>query len=74
MLSDRIFLSHSSIDKPFVRQLAGRLRLIGLTPWLDEVEIKPGASLIGEIERGLDLGPFLFPVVSKNPVKFRMVF
>ena len=66
MTNDRIFLSHSSSDKPFVRQLAARLGLIGLAPWLDEVEIKPGASLIGEIEHGLSTSRYLFAVMSEQ--------
>jgi formylglycine-generating enzyme required for sulfatase activity len=73
MKNDHIFLSHSSIDKPFVRQLAARLRLIGLAPWLDEVEIKPGASLIGEIEHGLSTSRYLFAVMSEHSVRSKWV-
>ena len=73
MTNDHIFLSHTSIDKPFVRQLADRLRLIGLAPWLDEVEIKPGASLIGEIEQGLSTSRYVFAVMSEQAVRSKWV-
>jgi hypothetical protein len=73
MLGEHVFLSHASADKRFVRKLADRLRLIGITPWLDELEIKPGASLIGEIERGLQTSSLLFAVMSDNSVKSRWV-
>ena len=35
-------------------------------PWPDEVEIKPGASIIGEIERGLESCRYLFVVLSRT--------
>ncbi|MCY2990893.1 MAG: toll/interleukin-1 receptor domain-containing protein [Planctomycetota bacterium] len=37
-----IFLSHSSKDKPAVRQLGEELRRRGMTVWLDEWELVPG--------------------------------
>ncbi|HET6977225.1 MAG TPA: toll/interleukin-1 receptor domain-containing protein [Pyrinomonadaceae bacterium] len=40
--SIRIFLCHSSADKPAVRQLHERLLLDGFHPWLDEEALLPG--------------------------------
>jgi hypothetical protein len=37
-----VFLSHSSKDKPAVRQLTKALQLRGLQVWLDEEELVPG--------------------------------
>ena len=48
-----VFLSHSSKDKPIVRPIAERLRNDGLRVWFDEWEIKPGESITGGIEKGL---------------------
>ena len=45
----RVFLCHTSADKPFVRQVAHDLRARGYGAWLDEVEIRAGQSLIGEV-------------------------
>ena len=39
-----VFLSHSSKDKPVVRELAARLQKDGIRVWLDEKQIKPGES------------------------------
>jgi len=35
-----VFLSHSSKDKPVVRELANRLKQDGLRVWLDEIKQK----------------------------------
>ncbi len=35
----KVFLSHSSVDKPFARKLAADLRANGHTVWIDEAEI-----------------------------------
>ena len=44
-----VFLSHASVDKPAVRELAERLKADGLRVWLDEWVIQPGDSiLLGE--------------------------
>lgn len=45
----RIFLCHSSSDKPAIRALDGRLRNDGFHPWLDEVDLLPGQDWEHEI-------------------------
>ncbi len=61
-----VFLSHSSKDKPAVRELAERLKADGLRVWFDEWEIKPG-DLIGlKIEQGLEQSRTLILVMSAN--------
>ena len=47
-----IFLSHSHVDKPFVRRLASDLIDSGVKVWLDEAEILIGDSLIEKIGTG----------------------
>ncbi|MEV4515143.1 toll/interleukin-1 receptor domain-containing protein [Dactylosporangium sp. NPDC049525] len=42
MSESRIFLCHSSFDKPSVRQLYRRLSADGFEPWLDEEDLLPG--------------------------------
>ena len=51
-LSTKIFLSHSSIDKPLVRQYKEILKEIGFEPWLDEDAMIAGV----ELERSLLAG------------------
>ena len=45
----RVFLCHSSGDKPAVRDLYRRLRADGFAPWLDEEELLPGQDWQQEI-------------------------
>ena len=68
-----IFLSHSSIDKPFVRKLAADLHRNGFYAWVDEAEIKVGDSLIEKIESGIDNTDFLGVVISSNSIKSEWV-
>lgn len=45
----KIFLSHKGCNKPFVREFADTLSLLGFSPWLDEDAMSAGTHL----ERGL---------------------
>ena len=47
------FLSHSSADKPFIRQLAADLTANGIGVWLDEQRIRVGDSIPEKIAQGL---------------------
>jgi hypothetical protein len=49
----RVFLCHSSGDKPAVRDLYRRLRADGFQPWLDEEELLPGQDWDHEIRRAV---------------------
>ena len=61
-----VFLSHSSRDKPTVRDLAQRLRADGLRVWLDEDEIRPGDSIPSKIEEGLEQSRVLVLCLSRH--------
>jgi len=53
----RVFLCHSSADKPKVRELHRRLVEDGFEPWLDEEDLRPGESwkeAIGNAVRAAD--------------------
>jgi len=69
----KIFLSHTSKDKPFVRKLAADLRTYGHTVWIDEAEINIGDSLIGKIRDGLDMVDYVAAVISKDSLKSEWV-
>jgi hypothetical protein len=49
----RIFLSHSSTDKPIVRRLYERLYDEGFEPWLDEQMLLPGQDWEHEIRKAI---------------------
>ena len=69
----RIFLSHTSDDKPFVRKLAADLRNYGHTVWIDEAEINIGDSLIGKIRDGLDSVEYVAAILSSKSIQSEWV-
>jgi hypothetical protein len=64
----KVFLSHSSVDKPFVRPLRDRLVADGYTCWVDEVEIKVGYSIRRAIEDGIIDSGYFGIVLSPDSV------
>ena len=64
-----VFLSHSSIDKPFARRLTNDLKVNDVNVWLDEEQIRPGQSIVGRINNGLAKNDFVLLVVSASFLK-----
>ncbi|GAB5561391.1 MAG: hypothetical protein SynsKO_30380 [Synoicihabitans sp.] len=62
------FLSHSSSDKPFVRQLAADLTKNGVSVWLDEREIGVGDSITEKVGQGLAESDYFLIALSDNSV------
>lgn len=67
------FLSHSSKDKPFVRQLAADLSAAGVTVWLDEQRIKVGESIPEKISQGLAESDYFLLAVSRQSIESEWV-
>lgn len=68
-----VFLSHSSKDKPFVRDLADFLGDGGeIEVWLDEREIGYGENIAGKIQEGLDADVVLL-ILSPDSVESKWV-
>jgi len=68
-----VFLSHSSLDKPFVRHLAARLAQEGLSVWIDEAELNVGDSLIEKIGEAIYQTDFIIAVISTHSVNSNWV-
>lgn len=69
-----VFISHRSVDKPFVRKLATEIeheQVNGrsLTVWLDEAEIRTGQSVTGMVNWGLEHSRFVAIILT--PEYFR---
>lgn len=60
------FLSHSSSDKPFVRQLAADLTANGIGVWLDEQRIRVGDSIPDKIAQGLAESDYFLIAISNQ--------
>ncbi len=69
----KIFLSHSSADKSFVKGLAVDLANQGHLPWLDEWEILGGESIPTRVAEGLEASDFVVIVLSENSTKSKWV-
>jgi hypothetical protein len=68
-LLGKVFISHSSVDKPLVRRLSRRIEREGFTVWLDERELVAGDSLARNISDALDSARVVLVVVSKASIK-----
>ncbi len=62
----RVFISHSSQDKPQVEALALALDERGIDPWLDKWEIGPGDDIVASINTGLEEAPAGIIVFSSH--------
>lgn len=69
----KIFLSHNSKDKSFVRKLAQDLDTQGINYWLDEAELSVGDSLIERIQDGIDKVNYIAIVLSQNSIQSQWV-
>ena len=65
----RVFIVHSSSDKPLVRELYQKLRAeTWIYPWLDEEELYPGQDWSTEVERAVSASDVILVCLSKNSV------
>jgi len=65
----RVFLCHSSNDKPAVRELYQKLRAEAwIQPWLDEEELYPGQDWNMEIEKAVEAAEAIIVCLTKNSI------
>lgn len=69
----RVFLSHSSKDKEFVRRLTADLQAQNLHVWLDERELQVGDSIVQGVSDGLRDSDYFVVVVSQNSAQSKWV-
>lgn len=61
----KIFISHSSIDKPFIRRrIVAPLNAAGYDTWLDEKELIPGDPISRKVSQGIKDAKILLVVIS----------
>ncbi len=65
----KLFLSHSSADKIFVRKLSESLIKNEIKVWIDENEILVGDSIKNKLEDAISDTDYLLFVISNNSVK-----
>jgi hypothetical protein len=64
----KAFISHATLDHPFVEKFAADLRANGVDAWFSKWEIKPGDSIRAKIEEGLEGCEDFIIVLSKNSI------
>lgn len=64
----RVFLCHSSSDKPKIREIYKRLVEVGIDPWLDEENLLPGQDWEFEIRRAVKDTDVVVVCISQNSV------
>jgi hypothetical protein len=64
----RVFLCHSSADKPAVRNLYQRLLADGVDPWLDEEKILPGQDWELEIKKAVRESDVIIVCLTRSSV------
>ncbi len=65
----RVFLCHSSGDKPVVRKLYDQLRTVGwIDPWLDVEKLLPGNEWDVEIEKAVEQSDIVIVCLSNKSV------
>lgn len=62
----KVFLCHSSADKPSVRKIYRRLKKDGFAPWLDEKDLLPGQDWDREIRQAVRLSHAVVVCLSRR--------
>lgn len=69
----RVFISHSSKDKDFVRKLTSDLKAHNLAVWFDEQELGVGDSIVQGVSEGLKNTDYFILVISQNSLQSKWV-
>ena len=63
----RVFLCHTTQDKPIIRQLSERLEAEGwIDPWVDEEKLVPGMDWNAEVEKAVSNSDAIIVCLSKH--------
>ncbi|GEM_PF-4436287 len=65
---NKVFLSHSSSDKPLVRDVADRLEEAGIATFFDEADIDVGQSLRKTIQRAISSVGYVLVFLSQKSI------
>lgn len=69
----RVFISYNHADKAFATRMVLDLRAEGIDTWFDELEMKPGDSLLYRISDAIESIDFLIVVLSPESVNSNWV-
>jgi len=69
----RVFISHNSMDKPFVRRLTDDLKKYELAVWFDEQELGVGDSIVQGVSNALKDTDYFVVVISQYSAQSKWV-
>jgi hypothetical protein len=72
-MNNKLFISHSSADKRFVRTLKDDLLENGINTWFDEDELNYGDSLIKKLDAAIESTSHFLVILSPNSVDSQWV-
>ncbi|MCX7647337.1 MAG: toll/interleukin-1 receptor domain-containing protein [Elusimicrobiales bacterium] len=64
----KVFISHVSEDHKFIERLTKKLEKEKVEFWVDDLELKPGDSIVEKIEEGLKDSDIYLLVISDNSI------
>jgi hypothetical protein len=65
-MAGRIFISYSRKDAEVASHIAAELTAIGLNPWIDRNEIRPGESFVGALNTAVSEASYLLVLFSRE--------
>lgn len=72
-MTKHIFVSYTRADSIVAEQIVEALDNIGLQPWIDTREIKPGDSFLEKMNEGLGIAEYVLLLVSKHSLNSEWV-
>ncbi|MHC4106411.1 MAG: toll/interleukin-1 receptor domain-containing protein, partial [Planctomycetota bacterium] len=65
-MSEKIFISHTTKDDPFVKELRRVLENQGLETWVDSREMRGGNKIDAEVKKNIEDAPAFMVVLSPH--------
>lgn len=62
----KVFLSHSALDRALALRILDDLQKSGIEVWFDEKDLRPGISLVHEIQKGLETCDFILILFTRS--------
>jgi hypothetical protein len=74
LMNDHIFISHSTEDDEFVKELRETLENHGINSWVDSRELKGGDALLPEIQNAIENAAAFIVVMSFEALNSSWVY
>jgi len=72
-MTKHIFINYTRSDAAITQQIVAALDQVGLQPWIDTREIKPGDSFLEKMNEGLGEASYVLLLLSRNSLASQWV-